>query len=55
MGMDLNKFNEGRRQRIKNTKKILEDFAKENLPPEKAREVLEILSDIPDDENEEKK
>ena len=47
--MDLNKFNESRHQRIMNTKKILEEFAKENLPPQKAQEVLDILNDIPED------
>lgn len=55
--MDLNKFNsaESRHRRIMNTKKILEDFAKENLSPEHAAEVLDVLKDIPDDEaNEEK-
>ena len=47
--MDLNKFNEGRHKRIQNTKKILEEFAKENLSAEHAQEVLDILKDIPDD------
>lgn len=47
--MDLNKFNESRHQRIMNTKNLLEEFARENLPPETAQEVLDILKDIPDD------
>ena len=47
--MDLNKFNESRHQRIMNTKKILEEFAKENLSAEHAQEVLDILKDIPED------
>ena len=33
-----------------NTKKILEEFARENLSPEHAEEVLEILKDIPGEE-----
>lgn len=48
--MDLNKFNESRHQRIMNTKKLLEEFAKENLSAEHAQEVLDILSGIPEDE-----
>ncbi|MCH5147293.1 MAG: hypothetical protein J1F61_04735 [Clostridiales bacterium] len=47
--MDLNKFNESRHQRIMNTKKLLEEFAKENLSAEHAQEVLDILKDIPED------
>ena len=33
-----------------NTKKLLEEFAKENLSAEHAQEVLGILSGIPEDE-----
>ena len=53
--MDLNKFNESRHQRIMNTKKLLEEFAKENLSAEHAQEVLDILKDIPDDASPESK
>lgn len=53
--MDLNKYNEGRHQRILNTKKLLEEFAKENLSAEHAQEVLDILNGIPDDDAPESK
>ena len=53
--MDLNKYNEGRHQRILNTKKLLEEFAKENLSAEHAQEVLDILKGIPDDDAPESK
>lgn len=40
-----------RHERIRNTMKILKEFAEENLSEEGAAEVKEILGDFEEDEN----
>ena len=41
--MDREKFEKERAERIKNTVDLLKNFVQEELPPEEAAEILEIL------------